>query len=195
MKQDAINQEFENKVRRGIFNSVLRYLTNPLTAEEFLQDAICKTWDCYRRNITEKGRVLPDALLVYHCRLNAIDLSSHFVPSKRMRYQDVYNPRAYRDDRVSVIHPDNFEKIHAKQTTASISSNPESYLNEALDFESWVDDLDRTDRYIVRGRLEGYTWREIGTILGHDTSVIWRKAQKLGLKLARKLCFSYCPAN
>ena len=48
-----INDAFAVKLRDGIFDPVARYLWNPSTAEDLLQDAICMTWEFYRRKMME----------------------------------------------------------------------------------------------------------------------------------------------
>lgn len=73
-----IHREFENKIRRGIFNPVARFLPEEVR-EDRLQDAIAQTWAMYER-YAERGELLEDAILVHSCGLRATDPSRHYVP-------------------------------------------------------------------------------------------------------------------
>jgi predicted RNA polymerase sigma factor len=75
---NLLRVQFDKKVRHGIFNPVARRLPVDI-AEERLQDAICQTFEMYRRYALEKGKILPDAILVHYCRLRAVDPGRHFI--------------------------------------------------------------------------------------------------------------------
>ena len=194
MDPEALNAEFDRKVRKGIFRPVARYLTNESTAEDRLQDAVSQTWQMYHRYAREKGNVLSDAILVHYCRRRAVDLDRHFVPADCCRRKDVLDPRAYRDGRVEVHHLDGIlddqesEGDHALQVGLAevLAPTPERKLNSALDLKSWLRDLSRQEREILKGKLDGFTIAEIASDLGLNSSKVFQEAKRLGLDLAAR---------
>jgi hypothetical protein len=61
---------FDHHVRQGIFRPVARHLYDD--NEDRLQDAVCQTWEMYRR-YAERGQELEPAILLHACRLTAQD--------------------------------------------------------------------------------------------------------------------------
>ncbi len=190
--EDALNKSFDEKVRAGIFQPVARHLTNESTAEDRLQDAVSQTWQMYYRYATEKDNVLHDAILVHYCRRRAVDLDRHFVPADGCRRKDVLDPRAYRDKKVEVHHLDGIcedgEGDHALQVGLAevMASAPERKINSALDLESWLRDLSRQEREILKGKVDGFTIAEIASDLGLNSSKVFQEAKRLGLDLAAR---------
>jgi len=189
---EDVDRSFAEKIHAGIFEPVDRFLTNRETAEERLQDAICQTWWMFRRYVTEKGRVLDDAVLVHSCRQRATDLRRHFVPANgTRRYQDVYDPRAYRDGRVVLLRLDGIFEDPALDKSVvglakAMSTNPEDRLNEALDLQSWFVALGARDQTIMAGQMIGLTYKQMSTELGLSGSHICQEARRLGLELASR---------
>jgi DNA-directed RNA polymerase specialized sigma24 family protein len=195
MTEAEINKAFDAKVRRGIFKPVARWLTDPRTAEDLLQDAICQTWRMYRRYATQKGKVLDDGILVHSCRQRAVDLDRHFVPADgTRRNQDVLDPRAFRDGKVEVLRIDGIHEdggaegdrgLHVGYAEA-LASNPARKIRSAIDLESWVGTLSHRDRYIMEARMAGFTLEQIAADLDVSTSTIFARARELGLELAAR---------
>jgi hypothetical protein len=103
MTQAEANAAFDEKVRKGIFKPVARHLTDPTTAEDRLQIAICLTWLMFSVYALQKRKVLSDRILVHSCRQRAVDLDRDFIPADGgCRNQDVLDPRPYRDGKVEV---------------------------------------------------------------------------------------------
>ncbi len=192
MYNDTLNEEFSRKVRRGIFQPVARHLTNESTAEDRLQDGVCQTWQMYYRYATEKDNVLHDAILVHYCKRRAVDLDRHFVPPGCCRRKDVLDPRGYRDGRVEVLNIDGIcedsDEDDALQVGYAevLAPTPERKLNSALDLKSWLRDLSRQEREILKGKLDGFTIAEIAVHLGLNSSKVFQEAKRLGLDLAAR---------
>ena len=189
-----IKTEFEEKVRRGIFRPVARHLTNPNTAEDRMQEAVCMTWDTYRRYAEEKGKILDDALLVHICRLKATDLDRHFVPANGRRRRDVMNPRCYHAGEVEVLRLDMVAEDaegygYCPQPIGFAEEglmSPERKWASALDLEDWLEELPERDQTIMTGKMLGETNGEIGAEVGLSHSSVCRRAKELGLKLAAR---------
>lgn len=184
---DSINATFANKVRRGIFNPVARYVTGFPDSEDRLQDAVAQTWQLYRRN-AEAGRILDDALLVHHCKLRAIDTGRSIVPAEGIRCQDVYDPRAYRSGKVEVL------RLHANSDDAESiglaveeQSTPERRLLSAIDLEAWVDGLDEADRQLVSYKHLGMSTGDVAAETGSDYWHTYRRERQLGQALADRV--------
>jgi hypothetical protein len=54
LDENLLRIQFDKKVRNGTFNPVARRLPADI-AEERLQDAVCQTFEAYRRYALEKG--------------------------------------------------------------------------------------------------------------------------------------------
>jgi len=98
MTQEELNEQFTDKIKRGIFRPVDRFISDRSEAEDRLQDGICQTWEMFKRYGTEKGVVLDDAILVHSCRLRATDPARRFggANGATCRNQDVLDPRVYQ---------------------------------------------------------------------------------------------------
>ena len=191
MTQTEINKSFEDKVRRGIFKPVARHLTDPRTAEDRLQIAICLTWEMYSRYAAEKDLVLADGLLVHSCRQRAVDLNRDFVPATgtHCRNQDVLDPRTYRDGKEEVLHLDEFSEGDRGVEIAyaqAMAVKPERKWNSAIDLEAWIAEQTSTDQLLLEKRMEGYTLEQIAHDLGLTSSQVCSRTRKLGLELAAR---------
>ncbi len=182
----SINATFANKVRRGIFNPVARYVTGFVDPEDRLQDAIAQTWQLYRRN-AEAGRILDDALLVHHCKLRAIDPARSIVPADGIRCQDVYDSRAHKNGTVEVLRlqTDNGDS-EAIGLAAEDQAAPERRLLSAIDLEAWVDDLDEADKKLVGYKHLGMSTADVASETGSDYWHTYRRERQLGHELAAR---------
>lgn len=193
MTETEINQRFSDKVRRGIFNPVARFLTNLSTAEDQLQDAVAQTWLMFRRYARDRGKVLDDGILVHSCRQRAVDLGRRFVGSNgaTCRNQDALDPRAYRDGTVEVLRLDGAAGDNVAGYSAmavgwaeTLAANPSRKLRSAYDLLKWLGQLSHRDRSILEARMLGYSLGQIAADLGLTTSTVYTRARKLGLELA-----------
>jgi hypothetical protein len=198
MTQTEINKNFDDKVRRGIFNPVARHLSDPSTAEDRLQTAICMTWAMYLRYISEKGKVLSDGVLVHSCKQRAVDLNRHFTPTtSHCRNQDVLDPRAYRDEKVEVLRltgPDTNDFREGDRGVQigyaeAMAIRPERNLNSAIDLQTWLDEQTSRDQLILSKKAEGHTYGEIAKDLSMSYSKVYERSKTLGMKLAARAGF------
>ena len=195
MNQQELNQQFEEKVQRGIFNPVRRHIKIEHEEDDRWQDAVAQTWKMYSRYATEKNTILSDAILVHSCRQRATDLNRRFVGTQggHCTNQDVMDPRAFRDGLVRVyrlggIHDDEqadgTDRSIEVSLAESMAEDPEEKWNSAIDLERWVGDQTFQDRGILTSKMEGKTTKEIA----HETHlpylVAWRKEKELGHELA-----------
>ena len=193
MTDAEINAAFAEKVQRGIFNPVARFLTNPDTAEDRMQEGLALTWEMYRDRIVNRDLVLDDGILVHACRQRAVDLARTFVRDGSHRINDVMSERAYHDGRVEVMRLDSWveddsedEDHHPHQLgyAVELCSSPEHKMNSALDLEEWLGELSGRDYSIMQARMAGYSLPRIASDLGVSTSTVFARAKKLGLQLA-----------
>jgi len=197
MNPAELRRAFENKIKRGIFNPVARHLHEDIR-EDRMQDALAQTWAMYER-YAERGEILDDALLVHACRLRAIDLSRHYVPSEGyQRKRDVLDPRNYHSGRVEVLRfcdvaaesescwsseeGDPFAIGFAEKT----SLNPHGRIVSAINLLDWLEELPAEDRRMLELRASGYTLEESAAMMGLSTSTIFAKSKRLGLALAER---------
>lgn len=196
LDENLLRVQFDKKVRHGIFNPVARRLAVDI-AEERLQDAICQTFEMYRRYALEKGKVLPDAILVHYCRLRAVDPSRHFIRcdgSQRLR--DVLDFRNFANGRVEVLRLDGVaqDDDELRQDGDSqllglveaMSCSMERKLNSAIDLEAWLHGLDGDERQMLAARAAGYTLGETATVLGCCLSTVFARTKQLGDELAAR---------
>ena len=195
MTESEVNLEFTDKVRRGMFNPVQRHLTDPILAEDRLQDAICQTWRMYRSYALDKGKVLDDGILVHSCRQRATDLARAFVPAGgRQPSLDVMSPVAYRAGKVEVLRLDgiNLENDNDLPWCPQVgwaeeeALRPERNLNSALDLEAWLGDLTHRDRHLLEAKAAGIDTTQIAADLGQPYGVVYRRQKKLGRELAAR---------
>ena len=183
-----IRQEFEKKIRRGIFNPVARRLPEDIR-EDRLQDVIAQVWEMYQR-YAERGELLDDAILVHSAHLRATDASRHFVPCEGyQRKRDVLDPRNYMEGRVEVLH---FDDVNDDPEDTSIdlgfaeldSSNPTRRIISGISLNEWLDTLGPDDRELIELRAAGYDLDEIAEKLGTSRFAVCRRVKELGLSLA-----------
>ena len=195
MNQQELNQEFEDKMCRGIFNPVKRHIKIDHEAEDLWQDAVAQTWRMYNRYAVEKDTILSDAILVHSCRQRATDLNRRLTGTlgAHCTNQDVMDPRAYRDGLVRVyrlggIHDDeqNDETDRAIEVSLAESraEDPEEKWNSAIDLERWVGDQTFQDQGLLAGRMAGKTTKENARETHLPYLVAWRKEKALGHELA-----------
>ena len=180
-----------------MFNPVLRHLTDENTAEDYLQDAVCQTWQLYCRNAEQKGKILDDALLVHACKLRAIDLSRRFVGSNgtHNRNQDVLDKRPYRDGKVKVLRIDGFADEQGPDGDRQVqigwaeamSITPEREMNSALDLEAWIGDLPFKDQGLMKLKYLGHTCRDVTDKLDLPYMHTYRRIRQLGHELADRV--------
>jgi len=106
MQAEELSRSFNDKIRRGMFKSVARHLTNPDTAEDRMQEGLALTWEMYQRYALEKDVVLDDAVLVHACRQRACDHGRTLVRDGKCRLHDAMSERAYHAGRVEVFRLD-----------------------------------------------------------------------------------------
>jgi len=187
-----IRQEFEKKIRRGIFNPVARFVHENIR-EERMQEALGFTWALYKRH-AEAGDVLDDALLVHACRLRAIDLSRHLASGDRtQRLKDVFDQRNYNRRRVEVMglgeYVAEFEdnpQIDNQESNADIgrarsrSLNPTGRIISAVSLNEWLQELAPRDRELIELRAAGYDLDESAAKLGISRFGVCRRVKELG---------------
>jgi predicted RNA polymerase sigma factor len=105
MTQQKIRSEFDQKVKRGMFEPVMRHLRNLAAREDPLQEAICMTFETAVR-YAERGQVLNNAILVHSCRLRAVDLTRRFVRDDAQPARDVPHPMNYTQGKVEIYRLD-----------------------------------------------------------------------------------------
>ena len=194
MTRQELNERFDQKVRSGMFRPILRHLTDENTAEDYLQDAVCQTWQLYCRNAEQKGKILDDALLVHACRLRAVDLSRRFVGSDgaQNRCQDVLDKRPYRDGKIQVLRIDGFQDDQTPDGDRQVqigwaevtSTMPEPEMLSAMDLERWVGGLAFKDQDLMKLKYLGNGYREITGKLGLPYQHTYRRIRQLGHELA-----------
>lgn len=197
MDQEKINEEFNDKVCRGIFNPVRRQIKIDHEAEDRWQDAVAQTWWMYSRYAREKDTVLCDAILVHSCRQRATDLERFFVPAEgTRRCQDTMDPRAYRDGHVTIYQlngthddeqADETDRSIDAALTESLAVAPEDQWISAIDLQTWVGDQTFQDQEILAGKMEGRGTKDVAHKLHLPYMATWRKEKALGHKLADRV--------
>ena len=193
-----LHREFENKIRRGIFNPVARFLPEEVR-EDRLQDAIAQTWAMYER-YAERGELLEDAILVHSCGLRATDPSRHYVPCDGyQRKRDALDPRNFLEGHVEVLRfgdfdtdderrcPDEDEAPIGFGLAEATSANPVRKILSAIDLTAWLDELPADDRQMLQLRVAGFTLEETAAKLGVSTSNIFARCKRLGSVLAERV--------
>ncbi|UQA61358.1 sigma-70 family RNA polymerase sigma factor [Polyangium aurulentum] len=183
-----IRQEFEKKIRGGIFNPVARFLPDEVR-EDRLQDAICQVWEMYAR-YAERGELLDDAILVHACRQRATDPSRYFVHCEGYkRKKDVLDPRNYMEGQVEVLHfgdvADDVEEAPVHLGFAELdTANPTKRIISAISLNEWLETLSPRDRELVELRAAGYDLDESAEKLGTSRFMVCRRIKELGESLA-----------
>ena len=190
-----VNQTFDDKVRRGIFNPIARFVTNHADSEDRVQDAVCQTWAMYRRYAVEKDTVLDDALLVKKASWVVTDLARRFVgkDGASCRCQDVHSQAAYRAGNVELLRLDCIDDDGAEEDRSisfgyaeAEAGNPAHKLNSAIDLEAWLGGLTHMDRSIMEAKMAGFTTTQIASDLDLTYGVAYRKEKQLGHELAAR---------
>ena len=197
MDQQQVNEEFSDKIKRGIFNPVRRHIKIDHEAEDRFQDAVAQTWAMYSRYAREKDTVLCDAILVHSCRQRATDLNRRFCGTMgaHRTNQDVLDPRCYRDGHVRVyrlggIHDD--EQIDETDRSIEVSlaesmaEDPEQRWISAIDLAAWVGEQTFQDQEILASKMMGQATKDVAYELHLPYLVTWRKEKALGHELATR---------
>ena len=206
MDQQQINEEFSDKIKRGIFNPVRRHIKIDHEAEDLWQDAVAQTWSMYSRYARDKDTVLDDAILVHSCRQRATDLGRRFVGTMgaHCTNQDVMDARAYRDGLVKVYklngthddeQIDETDRAIEVSLAESLAVALEDQWISAIDLQRWVGEQCFQDQAILSGKMEGKTTKEIAHESHLPYIVTWRKEKALGQELATRAGVQIKPAR
>ena len=195
MTQQEVRSTFDEKLKRGMFEPVARWITGP-DAEDRLQDGICQTYEMYARYALEKNKVLDDGILVHSCRQRATDLGRRFVRDDAQPRRDVMHPMNYSRGKVEVyrldglldddgdfVAQDEVETLVPGLATA-LQVNPQRDIISAVDLEAWVKSLARADRELLAMRQAGATLADIAESLDVSISKVFSQMKVLGLMLA-----------
>jgi len=195
MQLTEVNQAFDDKVRRGIFNPVGRFVAHREDAEDRVQDAVCQTWWMFRRYALDKDVVLDDALLVNKARWVVTDLNRRFVGADgaSCRNQDVMSPAAYRDGKVEVLRIDGLDDDNAEEDRSlgfgyaeAAAGDPTRKVISALDLEAWLGELTHRDRALMERKAAGFSTTQTASDLGLPYQFTWRREKQLGRELAER---------
>jgi hypothetical protein len=201
MTEKEINEQFTAKIEKGIFKPVARHLTNMASAEDRLQDSICQVWMMFRR-YAKRGKVLPDAILVFSCRQRAVDLARHFVPADgTWRNQDVMDPRCFRDGKAELLRLDGVcddQNAEGDRTLEigladELCQSTERKMNSAMDLEQWVGGLAFRDQALMAGKMAGFETTRLAHDLSLPYGVTYQREKQLGHELARRAGVSIAP--
>ncbi|MCP4449343.1 MAG: hypothetical protein GY811_29025 [Myxococcales bacterium] len=183
--EQTLRDDFENWVRRGVFDPTARHISPHIDTEDRLQDSIAATWERYRSHGL-RGKVLSVGELRQLCRWKAIDLNRQFVPSDgAQRLQDALSVEAYRRGRVEVL---SLDEVMENGLARSSQPNPQNHIDSASDVSVWLDELAERDCELIGGRLSGETLTDTGKNVGLSASAACARLKKLGHELADRLC-------
>jgi hypothetical protein len=194
MTTEEIREQFEKKVRAGIFRPVIRHVTGS-DPEERLAEAVAMTFELYWRK-ARAGVLLDDALLVHHCRLRAIDLGRQFVKGGQ-RLRDAMDPRNFHRGRVELLRldgvPDEDGDLHGEEQgdlviglADGLAQDPTVRLISAIDLASWASTLPAADRAVLAARYQGCTLQETAQAQGSSISCVFARLKRLGGELAQR---------
>jgi len=194
MTDEQINEQFAEKVARGIFKPVIRHVTGS-DPEERLAEAVALTFELYSRK-ARQGVLLDDALLVHHCRLRAIDLSRQLVRGGQ-RLRDAMDPRNYSRGRLELLRidglPDEDGDLHGEEDGTvvigmadGLAQDPTARLISAIDLASWAGTLPAADRAVLAARYQGFTLNETAQAQDSSVSAIFARLKRLGGELAQR---------
>lgn len=189
-KQDAIQLQFTDKVKSGIFEPVASYITDPNKREDRMQEGLWAAWQCYRRGIVETSHV-DDALLVHACRLRATALGRQVHTDGTHHLRDAMDPRNFHEGRVEILRLGDIHNDIDDDCDRTVNPylrergvSPEIWNVSAHDLYTWLADLDDRDVSMLEGRFEGDGLPEIARETGVSTSTACRRLHELGHQLA-----------
>jgi DNA-directed RNA polymerase specialized sigma24 family protein len=191
--EDDGRKEFEEKVRRGIFRPMERFVRHDL--DDRRQEGLGQVWRTYQRN-RELGKVLPDAVLAHAFRQRACDLGRQLVPGGRQG-KDPLNPRLYHLGKVELVRLDGLvgedgeleaegDRDLALGLAEALTADPSAVIASALDLDRWMRELPDEDRTLLAMRFAGHTLAEIAEAFGVSISRVFARLKLLGLALAER---------
>jgi hypothetical protein len=194
MTTEEIREQFEKKVRAGIFRPVIRYVTGS-DPEERLAEAVAMTFELFARKAMA-GVLLDDAVLVHHCRLRAIDLGRHLVRGEQ-RARDVMDSRNYHRGKLELLRidgaPDEDGDLHGEEDgnvviglADGLAQDPTPRIIGAIDLASWARSLPERDRAMLVARYQGHTLQETAEAMDSSISAVFARLKRLGGELARR---------
>ena len=188
----ALQGEFADHMRAGLFTSIERTLTNEIEAEDRLAEGIGWAWREYQRR-AERGEDTDPALLHHIARQRAQDIGRQLHTDGTWRLRDAYDRRAFRDRHVQLLRLggicDDEEEVEEEiLVEASIGRHApqEDWIVSRIDLEAWLRELTAEERTIVMGRLAGYKLSEIGKEIRQSVFQVCRTAKALGRELATR---------
>jgi hypothetical protein len=195
MSEQEIRKEFEEKVRRGVFRRVARYVTRAADPEERLAEAVAMTFELYAAH-ARRGDLLDDGVLVHHCRLRARDLGRHLVRGEHSAL-DVLDPRCFHSGNVEVLHLDGLPgddgSFHGEEDGTvladvldGLARDPAPKLDSALDLTRWLATLPAGDQAMLAARYAGCTLAETARVTGSSTTTAFARLRRLGGELAQR---------
>jgi len=201
MTDQQINEQFAEKVARGIFKPVIRHVTGS-DPEERLAEAVALTFELYSRK-ARTGVLLDDALLVHHCRLRATDLSRQLVRGGQ-RKRDALDPRNYHQGRVEILRLDGVADEDGELPgeeqgdlviglAEGLTDDPSAKIISAIDLERWTGSLRDVDRAVLAARYQGCTLQETASAMDSSISAIFSRLRRLGGELALRAGVSIKP--
>jgi len=195
MELSAVNEQFSDLVRAGVFAPVARHLMHRPDAEDRLQEGTAMAWQMFARRAVEKDEVLPTPYLVNKCRWSACDLNRRLVGADgaSCRNQDVMSPAAYRDGKVEVLRLDGLDDDNAEEDRGlgfgyaeAAAGSPERKMNSALDLDAWLGELTHRDRALMERKAAGFSTKQTASDLGLPYHVAWHREKQLGQELASR---------
>lgn len=203
MTTEEIREQFEKKVRAGIFRPVIRHITGS-DPEERWAEAVAMTFELYASK-ARAGVLLDDALLVHHARLRAIDLSRQLVRGGQ-RKRDALDPRNYHQGRVEILRLDGVADEDGELPgeeqgdlviglAEGLADDPSAKIISAIDLERWTGSLRDVDRAVLAARYKGCTLEETAQAMDSSISAIFSRLKRLGGELAQRAGVSIKPKS
>ncbi|MEI8259829.1 MAG: hypothetical protein WCJ30_29580 [Deltaproteobacteria bacterium] len=190
--ENQLRESFSKLVVSGAFRRGLGRIVRD--DEDKLWDAVDQTYELARRN-WQRGRVLPEAILVRYAQWRAGDHGRQFVPADgAQRLCDAMNPHAYHLGRVEVHHVDFFDQgdhDHHEDDALGLAvaecPNPARKLNSAIDLDAWLSGLAGRDRVLLAMREAGCTLDEMSVATSRDPTTVCTRITALGHELAQRV--------
>jgi hypothetical protein len=132
-----------------------------------LLEGVARCWRVFEREAA-RGHQLDPALLVYLCRLRALELGRQIDNQRTQRLRDALDPRNVIAGRVSLVHLDalDYRKPPPAGAAERLCSNPACKLASAVDLRDWLATLPERDRQLLELPAEVHTWAETGRAVG-----------------------------